>query len=60
MAKGIEQGRYGPNALGVPLVFNSNGDMDPDYVYYNIESVSDGTFVIDSVSTPAKPTRVCR
>lgn len=60
LAEGIEQGRQGPNALGVPLVFNANGDLDPDYVYYNIETVSGGEFVIDSVSAPAKPARVCR
>ncbi len=60
LAEGIEQGRQGPNALGVPLVFNDNGDLDPDYVYYSIETVSGGAFVIDSVSPPSKPARACR
>lgn len=60
LAEGIEQGRQGPNALGVPLAFNANGDLDPDYVYYSIETVSGGAFVIDSVSAPSKPARACR
>lgn len=60
LAEGIERGRQGPNALGVPLTFNANGDLDPDYVYYSIETVSDGAFVTDRVSTPAKPALACR
>ena len=54
MAEWIKQGRQGPNALGVPLVFNANGDLDPDSVNYGTQTVSGGQFVTKTAAT------VCR
>lgn len=62
MAEKVREGRQGPNALGVPLIFNANGDLDADYSHYSIKRVSGGEFVteriIDSVATASA--KICR
>lgn len=66
-SSGIYQNAVEPTALGVPLVFNPNGDLDPDSVNYGIYRTAGGestlSLVFDSASETiksAKPVRICR
>ena len=63
----IYQNAVEPTALGVPLVFNENGDLDADSVNYSIYRTTGGEsvplLVFDSASETIKsatPVRICR
>ncbi len=63
----IYQNTVEPTALGVPLVFNENGDLDADSVNYSIYRTTGGEsvplLVFDSASETIKsatPVRICR
>ena len=66
-SSGIYQNTVEPTALGVPLVFNENGDLDADSVNYSIYRTTGGEsvplLVFDSASETIKsaaPVRICR
>ena len=66
-SSGIYQNTVEPTALGVPLVFNGNGDLDASSVNYGIYRTIGGesvlSLVFDSESgtiKQAKPSNVCR
>lgn len=66
-SSGIYQNTVEPTALGVPLVFNENGDLDASSVNYGIYRTMGGesvlSLVFDSASgtiKQAEPSNVCR
>ncbi|MCE2498996.1 MAG: ABC transporter substrate-binding protein [Nitrosopumilaceae archaeon] len=66
-SSGIYQNTVEPTALGVPLVFNENGDLDANSINYSIYRTTGGesvlSLVFDSASETiksAKPSPICR
>ena len=63
VSQGAAENTIGPPALGVPLVFNNNGDLRTDSVDHTIHRVSGGEFVpsriYDSSGGPYDATAAC-